>query len=205
MKDSSSNTRTGADGSFIASIDAPLDLFLVGLQAITLAIEPVEPSYASLEMRRSILIVNPAYTGLILLAFISVGIVLFRSAKPKPIEPREGVVIARAEVPEPTGVIPLPRPKYELADIKGRILSAYLAGLVAVEKAANVVIAAHMTLTEFCRAVAPSLGTAAEPFRELTTLAEEALYSAHDLGESLAARAGRLATIVKQELRHEPA
>jgi hypothetical protein len=61
-------------------------------------------------------------------------------------------------------------------------------------------MAASTTLREFLKAAASRLPDIAEPFTELTTLAELALYSARELDETTATRAEQLASTIKKGL-----
>lgn len=111
------------------------------------------------------------------------------------------MVIPQAELPELPGVTP-PEPKYKFTGIKGKILSAYLSGLEAVEEVAGIALAPYTTLREFVNAASPRLPGAIKPFTELTTIAENALYSSHKLDENTAANAELLAGITKEELHN---
>ena len=191
--------KTSADGSFTTTIEAPFDLSLVGPQELTTRIEPVEPWYASLAIKRGIFTINPAIIGVMLVVFVSLGLLVRSRVRTRLPSPREEMVIPQAELPEvPT--VTLPEPKYEFPGIKGRILSAYLNGLGAVEKVTGIPMAPHATLREFVNAVSPLLSTAIKPFTELTVIVENVLYSSHKLDENTAAKAEQLAAIIKEEL-----
>ena len=200
FRDSSTIVKTATDGSFIATIEAPLDLSLVGPQGLTITITPVEPWYAPLQIKRWIFTVNPATIGVMLVAFISLGLLIFTRVRARPVRPREEIAIAEVKPREPPTVAPPPRPKYELTGIKGRILSAYLDGLEAVAKVTGTPMAPHTTLRELLNAAISQLPAAIKPFTELTTIAEIALYSAHRLDENTATRAEQLAAITKEGL-----
>jgi len=200
FRHSSTTVKTSTDGNFTTTIEAPLDLSLAGPQELAITIEPVEPWYASLQIKRGILTINPANIGLMLALFISLGLVVFSRVRARPVRPREEMVIPEVKPREPPTIAPPPRPKYEFTGIKGRILSAYLDGLEAVERVTSIPMAPHTTLREFLNAVTPRLLTAIKPFTELTTIAENALYSAHKLDPNTAARAEQLAANIKQEL-----
>ncbi len=202
FRDSLTTVKTSTDGSFTTTIEAPLDLSLVGPQELTIAVEPVEPWYAPLQIKRWIFTINPANIGLMLVAFISLGLLVFTRVRARPVRPREEVVIPEAKLREPPTIAPPPRPKYEFTAIKGRILSAYLDGRETVERVTSIPMAPHTTLRELLNAATPRLLTAIKPFTELTIVAEIALYSAHELGEDTAARAEQLAATIKQELHN---
>ncbi len=110
------------------------------------------------------------------------------------------MVIPEPGLREPLIVAPAPRPRYEFSGTKGRVLSAYLSGLGIVEKVTGIPMAPQTTLREFLNAAASQLPTAIKPFVELTLVAENALYSTHKLDEDTAAKAERLAAIIKEEL-----
>ncbi len=202
FRGSTTVVRTSTDGSFTTAIEVPFELSLVGPQGLTMIIEPVEPWYPSLEIERNIFTINPAHIGVILVAFVSLGLLVsgrFRTRLPRR---REAMVIPQVELPELPAVAP-PVPQYEFTGIKGRILSAYLSGLRAVEKVTGVAMAPNVTLREFLGFAAPQISAAVKPFTELTAIAESALYSAHRLDEDTAGRAELLATAVQKELRSE--
>jgi hypothetical protein len=199
--DLSATVRTATDGSFTTTVDIPLDLFLVGPQELIITIEPVEPWYASLQIKRGIFTINPANIGLLLVAVIPLGLLIFSGVRTRPPSRREKMVTPEARRPEPPTVAPPLRPKHELTGIKDRILSAYLNGLEAVEKVTSIPMLPHTSLREFVNAATPQLPTAIKPFTELTTIAEIALYSAHRLDEDTATRAEQLATTITEELR----
>ena len=200
FKGYSSLVKTSADGSFKVSIKTPLDLSLVGPQELTILIEPAEPWYASLEVKRWTLTINPVSSGLMLVAFISLGVMLFSRVRARPGRPGELGLTVSARPLKPVTLAPAPGRKPEFTDIKGRILSAYLTGLDAVVRATGTPMALHITLREFLNAVTPKLPKATKAFTELTIIAESALYSTHKLDENTAARAERPADTIRQEL-----
>ena len=203
---SSSTTETATDGSFTTSVDVPLDLSLVSPHQLTTTIEPVESWYAPLQIKRQVFTVNPLNIGLMLVAFFSLGLLVYNRVRAKVPSLQEEKVILQSQVREPSAVAPPPsRPKYEFTDIRGRILSAYISGLEAAEKITSISMAAHTTLREFLKTATPRLPTAIKPFTELTTIAEVALYSARKLDEDIATRAEQLATTIKEELHSEAA
>ncbi len=205
FKDFSTTVKTATNGSFTTSLDVPLDLSLIGPQELTITIEPIEPWYAPLQIKKWVFTVNPLNTGLMLVAFFSLGLLVYSRVRTRVPVPQEEKVILQPQVKEPSAVTPPSRPKYELTDIKGRILSAYISGLEAAEKITGISMAAHTTFREFLKTATPRLPTAIKPFTELTTIAEVALYSAHKLDEDIATRAEHLATTIKEELHSEAA
>jgi hypothetical protein len=200
FRDLSTTVKTATDGSFTTTIDVPLDLFLVGPQELIITIEPVEPWYTSLQKKRWMFTINPVNIGLMLVAVISLGPLIFSRVRTRPPSRREKMVTPEVRHPERPTVAPPLRLKRQLTGIKGRILSAYLDGLEAVEKVTSIPMLPHTSLREFVNAAAPQLPTAIKPFTELTTIAEIALYSAHRLDEDTATRAEQLATTITEEL-----
>ncbi len=200
FRDSSATIKTATDGSFTTTIRAPFDLSLVGPQELTTTIEPVEPWYASPQIKRQIFTINPAHIGMMLVAFISLGLLVFSRVRARPVRPQEEMVIPGAKLREPPTIAPPPKPKYEFTGVKGRILSAYLDGLETVERITGVSMAPHTTLREFLNTITPRLPAAIKPFAELTIVAENALYSAHKLDPNSAARAEQLTAIIREEL-----
>lgn len=197
--DSVTTARTSSLGSFNATLEAPLDLFLFGPQQLTVTLEPVEPWYAPLELEIQIIIINPALIGLMLVAFLSAGLLTYRRRTKAPAGPK-GATSPRAGFQQPSPARPRPRRHYELKGIRGRILLAYLQALAAVEKAAGTSLAPQTTLREFLGAATPFLAAALGAFNELTTLAEVAMYSSHQPDRDTAARAEGLANAIKEEL-----
>jgi len=194
-----STVKTAADGSFNASIKAPLDLSLLGPQELTIAIEPAEPWYASLEVKRWTLTINPLSSGLMLVAIVSLGLMLSR-VRTSPRRPGEEGLTARAKPLKSLILAPAPGRKPEFTDIKGRILSAYVTSLGAIETVTGISMAPYVTLREYLNTATPKLSKAIKPFTELTMVVENALYSAHELDENTAARAERMADSILQEL-----
>ena len=197
FKDSSIHTTTSPDGSFTTSLEVPLDLTLVGTQEIMIDIEPAEPWYTTLRIKRQLFTINPLNTGLILVVLIALGLFIRRSKT----RVREKKIIPLAEIIELPTTTPPPATKPKLTGIKGRILSAYRGGLEAVEKVTGIGMAPNITLREFLKMATLLAPTATGQFAELTAIAESALYSAYSLREDIATRAEQLATTIKEELR----
>ncbi len=75
---------------------------------------------------------------------------------------------------------------------------AYEAGLEVIQKRAGISIEPHITLREFLRNVTPLIPAIAEPFEELTNLAEIALYSAYRLDEAMVDRANQFSATIQK-------
>lgn len=220
---SSTTTKTADDGSFTTevrlpklsistpvssnlfsvtttTVELPLNLSLLGPQELTVTIAPVEPWYAPLQIKRWVFTVNPSNLALLLVAFVSLGLLVYNRFKTRPAAPPHGKVIPQLPAQELPAATPLPGPKYEFTGIKGRTLSAYIDGLETVEKATRTLMAPHTTIREFLKTATPRLPTTLKSFAELTTIAEVALYSDHRLDEAIATRAEQLTATIKEEL-----
>ena len=199
FRQSSITTKTTNDGSFITSIDAPFDLSLAGPQELTMTIQPIEPWYAPLRTETWIFVINPANTGLMLVTFLSLGLLVYNRTKTRVPRPQEEEFIPQPPTQELPPVTPTPRPQYEFSGIKGRILAAYLSGVEAVERRTSIPMTAHTTLREFLKMATHRLPSVINSFTELTTITEVALYSAHRLGKNIVTRAEKLAATIKKE------
>jgi len=205
FRQSSATTKTATDGSFTASIDAPLDMSLIGPQELTITIEALEPWYVATQIETQIFVINPANTGLMLVAFLSLGLLAYNRVRTRVPRPQEEKGVSQPQARELTSVTPPPRPKDKLTGIRGKILSAYISGLEAVEKITGIPMAPHITLREFLKAATLRLPTAIKLFAKLTTIAEVALYSAHRPDKNIATKAEKLAATIKEELHSGPA
>lgn len=192
-------TRTSSDGSFTIHMEAPFDLSLIGPQEFTTTIKPAEPWYAQLEIKRGIFTINLANMGVILVAFVSLGLLGLSRVRARPPSQPEEMVIRPTQPKELPGVTAL-EPGYKVTGIKGRVLSAYSNGLKVVERATSIPMMPDTTLMEFVNATSTRLANARQPFNELTIITQTTLYSAHKLDKNTAARAERLADIIKEEL-----
>jgi len=223
FRQSSNTVKTGTDGSFTATVEPPklpiatatssnpfyattttvelpLDLSLIGPQELTITIQPVEPWYDPIEIKRKAFAVSPANMGLMLFIFLSLGLLAYKGVRTRAPTPQRERAILQPQAQELPTVTPLPRPGYEPTSIKGRILSTYTSSLEAIEKITGISMSPHTTLREFLQTAIPRLATAVKPLTELTAIAEVALYSSHRLNEDIATRAEQLAATIKEEL-----
>ncbi len=120
--------------------------------------------------------------------------------EPPPIAP-----IAAKETPEVVRVEPSPAvaqvhhgPVQEFSGVTGEVLSAYAEGLRVLQAKANVKIPAQATLRESLKSLSSLPSPATDAFRELTRLAEVALYSPDQVTEDMAAKARRLAAEIER-------
>jgi len=201
FKGRSSVVKTAADGSFTTSIEAPFDLSLFCPQELKIAIEPAEPWYAPHEAKRWILTINPLSSGLTLVAIISLGLILFSRLRITSLRPRVVTgVIVKSSPPKPLSIIPVPSHKTAFADTKGGISSAYFTTLGTIERVTGISMMPHNTLREYLNTTGTRLSKIIEPFTELTTIAENTFYSAHEPDENTVLRAERLVKIIEREL-----
>jgi hypothetical protein len=198
FQDSSITTTTSSDGNFTTSLEAPLDLSFVSPQELTMTVIPIEPWYTTLRVKRQLFTINPISTGLMLIIFIALGLLIYRKSQTRV---REEKVIPQTQVIELPAVTPLPEPKHKLTGIKGRILSAYRAGLDAIAKITGVSMAPNLTLREFLKMTTLLSPTTTGQFAELTAIAETALYSTRILHKDMATKAEQLSATIKEELR----
>ena len=189
----SAEAETSADGGFSLTLSPSLNLGAFGPQGLVVTVYPAEPWLSPAEMRMSIFFVNPFILGLMLAAFVSVGVVLYK---------RRGGAGGVEAVPheEPLEIAPPPGRAVGFEEVGG-VIEAYGRALKAAEDATGVMMKPQVTLREFLSDVAPRLGKAAQAFGELTCLAERALYSPHMPGVEDAARAEGLSHMVEEELK----
>ena len=200
FEEATTKVRTSTDGSFTTTIKVLDDSFLIGPRALTMTIDPVEPQYMSLEIKRQIMSLHWANISVMLVAFVLLGMLVFNRVRTRLPRPVERILTTQAKLPElPT--IGSPGSRYESTGIKGRILSAYLNGLGVIEKVITIQMMPHTTLREYVNTASTLLPAAIKPFTELTSIAENALYSSHKLDQNTAAKAEELASIIKEELR----
>jgi len=221
FKDSVSITGTGADGRFTAAIDTsqltvktatsanpfyatstarelPFDFSLLGWQEVMVKIEPAEPWHSTLETKRVVFTINPLNTTLLLAALASLGLFLYRRSSAQ-LQKQKSYRSQQAGL---NTFMPAAKRKPGLAGIEARILSSYQSGLMAAEKASGISMLTHTTFREFLQAASSRLASAAQPFSELTTLAEMTLYSPQQPDEVTASRAEQLAASINQELQN---
>lgn len=191
--------RTSTDGSFTATTEVLDELFQIGRQELIITIDPVEPRYESLEIKKQFIYLNWANISVMLGIFLLIGMLLLGGVRTRLTRLRKEIVAPQVKLPElPT--IDFPGSEYESTEIKVRILSAYLNGLGVVEKVTIVDMMPHNTIREYVNAASTMLPAAIQPFTKLSSIAENALYSSYKLDESTAIEAEELASIINEEL-----
>jgi len=184
------------------TVDLPFDLSLAGPQQITITIDPLEPWYAPVYVKKTIYAINPVNISLIFLIFISAGLVINRRfIKRTKAFPKGNKIIPQEEAQ--TGIFN-PAPGRN-AIIQTGISTAYESTLETVEKVTGIIMATGYTLREFYDKVRPCLKSARKPFKELTDIAEKAFYSARTPDDDTVKKAGKIAGDIKKELDDRPA
>ena len=201
FKEFSTTVKTSGDGSFTATIEAPVDLSLVGTQELGITIGPVEPYYQTFQLTRRVFTINPV--GMILIGLVLVGLVAYCRGVITPVGRRRDILTPEAESQEPIAGIPSAKPLYVFTGVKGQILLAYLDGLGTIETVTGISMAPHITLREFLQMVTPLLTRTIKSFTELTNITEIALYSTHELDEAMATLAKELVVTIKKELQRD--
>ena len=190
---------TSADGEFQVVFNLPLDSIVMGAQEVTIRVQPFEIWHLSFETTTKVFVVDGVNLGLISVAFVSVGVVLYTRRRSRTTGSRETHVLGTPSTPlerAASGLIDLEELKGDMA----RISKAYAEAATVVAEATKVSMKPHMTLREFLREVLPGLDGAAEAFAELTRLSEAALYSPHIPGEDEAVRAEDMARRIGEAL-----
>jgi hypothetical protein len=195
LNDVSTIATTAADGSFTAMLSVPLDLSFIGQRELTINVEPLEPWLGSLSVKRQAIVINPVFIGLTLVAAIALIIVALRRRRtvPEKSVPQEEVIRALVFVSPRVSAV-------RFTGIKGRIISAYRAILVIIERITGVRMTPEKTLREFLAAVTKLLPGITPQLTELTVMTETALYSDHKPSRETASTAEDITEDIKKEL-----
>jgi hypothetical protein len=176
--------KTAPDGSFNATINIPLNTVLVGVQDLSITVNPAEPWCSSTQETVKIFVVSSANVGVASTACIALGALLYtRVAKPnfkanKP-KPPEEATTNTPTAPTVAPQSPVLKPEFKPKGTKGKIIDAYLKALGTVEAATGNKLETQMTLREFLQQTQSKIGDAADSFAQLTGLAEKTLYAPH--------------------------
>jgi len=204
LGEASSTVRTSEEGEFNATLEMPLSLILVGFHELKATVQPSEPWHQPAEAKVSVFILNVGNIALILSALIFIGATQISPTLRAKGEEKKAVAMVEPIEPLPRkeGLTeaPFPKPLVTLEGASGKVLEAYIKALRLVEGASRLSMEPSMTLREFVANVSVKLGGLAEPFKELTMLAEAALYAPYVLGEEEALRAESLASSLEEEL-----
>ncbi len=200
----SSQAATTADGSFTSLVKTSLaSLSLFGVEELKITLTPAEPWYTPFQVTRKIIALHPLSLSLMLLVFVSFGVLINKRVKIKPAGTRERQTVSPAASRELPAISYPAKARHELTGVRGSIISAYLRGLEIIEKRTNTLMTAQITLREFLKTTALRISAAAKPFAELTALAEIVLYSAHTPEDDMTTKAANLAAEIKEALDSE--
>ena len=220
--DSSSEINTNSDGSFSRhmklhaipddaaspanpfvvyskSSNSAYDLSPIGVHTIDILVIPSVPWAETSQVHKQVITINPISIGLILAALTLLPIILYRNNRQRKTSQCLASSEKKTESPFIAPSIDV-RPKTN--GIRGQILSAYRIGLTAVENTTDRIMTPDITLREFLTMASLPSTTTSNQFNELTTLAENTLYSAYIPDRDMAIRAEELAVNIEGELRH---
>lgn len=191
---------TSVNGRFAFVVELDFGLMIFGLRQVAITVEPLELWYAPFESEVSVAVINPAYIGLMAVAFISGGVLYRRRSKPNQSLNSKRFSVIKGARPAPVSFSARQSPEYAISGVSGRVLAAYLKAMGAVEKTTGIIMTPDVTLREYLAKVEPSLSAAKEPFIELNTMAEAIMYSTYRPDINEAFKAELLATAVRKGL-----
>lgn len=185
---------TGGRGQSWVTFPLRYSIWTVGVQSARLDVVPDEPWHRPVRREVHFLVVNLLLVGLALVALV--GVVLMMAFVRR--RQTAGAVRVPAVVTDPVGALVSTLPVDETAAASHRqaVVRLYLAAARRVEALTGLAFGRTMTLREFLAACNVFIGRAGRVFARLTTLAEEALYSKHDIGAAEVARSRELAATV---------
>jgi hypothetical protein len=195
FNDASAAVRTAPDGSFTATLEAPLDLSFIGRRELTVNIYPEEPWASHLSVNRPILVINPVGVSLVLVAALALVILASRKRRAKDVSYIPLGEVTRSPVP-----ITPRTPAVKLTGIKARIIASYRTGLIIIEKICGMRMAPQVTLREFLQMVTKAVPKITKPLTSLTMIAEKALYSNRRPPQETATTAEEFTADIKKEL-----
>ena len=196
FNDISTTAKTASDGSFTATLDIPIDFSFIGQREINITVEPLEPWADFISINRQVVFINPVFTGLTLLAVLGLLFTVLRRRRTADEKdaPQEELIGSPVYITPQVSAI-------KLTGIKGRIISAYRAGLAIIEKITGVRMTPDITLREFLAMATRLLPRITWQLTELTGMAENALYSNRKPPEETASIAEYISDDIKKELR----
>ena len=192
---------TGRAGETWVTFPLRRSVWTVGIQTARLDVVPSEPWHRPVTREVRFLVVNLILVllALVVLCWIVVMMAYVRRGQV------EAVVHLRAEAPVPAAAPPPPvvAPGFAAASHRHAIVNLYLAAARRVEGLTGLAFGRTVTLREFLSSCGALIGRAGTFFARLTALAEEALYSRHDIGAADVARSHELADLVEGEMARE--
>jgi hypothetical protein len=189
-----------ANGSFTADINVPWGLWLFGYQRLSVNATPTEPYLAASQFSANLMIVNAPALVTFLVAVGGVGwFSLTRIGRLRKDQGRgkeEAMVIAQTKAAAPAldgeplesppsyfqsrTMAEFPRAPSKLSAPRNMVIEQYMQSARLVGERTGIGMAPYTTLGEFLALSKPKLDGLAEPFGELTMLAEKSLYSASE-------------------------
>jgi hypothetical protein len=196
FSDISTTLTTASDGSFTTTLDIPLDFSFMGQREFSINVKPLEPWVSYLTEKRQAIIINPVFSTLTFISLLSLAFLILRRRRTM-----KARVIPQKEAAGLPAFITPRAPIIKMTGIKGRVISAYRAGLAIIERIAGVHMTPDATLREFLAKVAKLLPGIAKQLTELTAMAERALYSNQNPTSETAGIAEQITDDINKELR----
>jgi hypothetical protein len=198
----SNTVKTLSDGSFNLTLNVPLNTVFAGYQDVKVSAQPSEPWIAAAQKSASTFVLNSVGIGLSLTSCLSVGFVMYvRFAKTQGKKTKKNVHEPIALVmPQKEAAAAPALPDGHFEGRKGKVLKAYANALEIVQSATSNSLMPNMTLREYLQTTSPKLKEMADPFFELTGLAEKSLYSLNSPNEEDSEKAENLANTIRRNL-----
>jgi hypothetical protein len=192
--------RTSTEGDFAVTLRLPSNAVLLGPEKLSIEVNPREPWHLPLQVETSIFVVDLANLGLVSLALISAGVVVYTRRRSMMQRGRfEPVQLAPLLLEREEG-ISAPATEARFRKIEEGVLKAYVTALSRIEEKFTTSLEPQMTLREFSHRASRYLGDTAEAFTELTRLAEKVIYSPYRSRPEEVARAETLALRIRESV-----
>jgi DNA-binding ferritin-like protein len=202
FENETAKVKTLDDGSFSLTLNGFLNTGFAGYQGLKVTVQPSESWQAVAETRTRVFVLNSATIGIALVSSFSIFTVTYaKFVKTKRKKGRIGEVSMMPSAKgEQTSVSLAAGPETKFEGIKGEIVKLYIETLKTVQSITGDPLMPYMTLREYMRATASKIGGAADPYFELTMLAERCLYSPYALREKDLQKATSLACAIRRAL-----
>lgn len=189
------------NGEFSANLNLGLAQGFGGSQDLTVTVYPAEPWNAASTVKTGIFVLNAANLAgisLCLVAGATIGTVTYtrrRRRMPLSETTLHPIAPAAEKITEISTAAALQPGSGEPRE---RLLNAYVRAKDIVQKASAMKMEPQMTMREFSRAIDTKGIAAAADFARLTRMAEKALYSPYEFGETEAAAAEELLAAIME-------
>jgi flagellin-specific chaperone FliS len=198
-------TVVGDNGRFNASISVGMKWGLLGFYDLTASVFPAEPWNADVAVKGRVFalgIANLLTIALSLAITVTLGSIAYTHRRRRRKELQKGQ--AQPHVPA-AGMEPATAeavgPRSDMTGNKGGVLRAYAAAVQAIERRGLGKLEPYMTMREFLSAAAPALHSAEDSFSRLTSLAERALYSSHEVEDLEVTAAQQIAASISEVMQ----